>query len=99
MKVEFTAVAERELDETVSFFETRRTGLDLAIAAEAALAVSRIEQYPHAWQSLAGDTRRGLLRKSEYGLVYRVRNDTVTIDAVMHLRRRPTYWRKPLRAD
>lgn len=99
MKVEFTAATERELDEAVSFFETRRTGLGLAFAAEVALAVSRIEQYPHAWQSLAGDTRRCLLRKFEYGLVYRVRDDTATIYAVMHLRRRPTYWRKRLRAD
>ena len=46
MKVEFTAAAERELDEAVLFFETRRLGLGLEFVAEVALAVSRIEEYP-----------------------------------------------------
>ena len=96
MKVEFAAAAEHELDEAVAYFEMQRAGLGLVFVSEVAAAVSRIEQYPHAWQSLADDTRRCLLRRFEYGLIYRVRGDVATIYAVMHLRRRPTYWRSRL---
>ncbi|MCC7250661.1 type II toxin-antitoxin system RelE/ParE family toxin [Hyphomicrobium sp.] len=96
MRIEFAAAAERELDEVVSYFEARRPGLGLAFAAEVASAVARIEQYPNARQSLSGGTRRCLLRKFEYGLVYQVRGDVATVYAVMHLRRRPTYWRSRL---
>jgi plasmid stabilization system protein ParE len=97
MKVEFALPAERELDEAVAYFEAQRAGLGVVFAAEVASAVERIEEYPHVWQSLPGGVRRCLLRKFEYGLVYRVRDDTATIYAVMHLRRRPDYWRKRLR--
>lgn len=90
MKVEVTDAADRELDEAVSYFETQRTGLGLLFVAEVAAAIARIEDYSHAWQKFSGGTRRCLLRRFEYGLVYRVRGEVATIYAVMHLRR-PTH--------
>lgn len=99
MKVEFALVAEHELDDAVAYFESQRSGLGLVFVSEVASAVARIEEYPHVWQSLPGGLRRCLLRKFEYGLVYRVRGDIATIYAVMHLRRRPGYWRNRIRSD
>lgn len=93
MKVDFVSAAERELDEAVAYFEAQRAGLGLLFAAEVAAAVARIEAYPRAWQRMPGGVRRCLLRKFQYGLVYRVQGDTAVVYAVMHLRRRPTYWR------
>ena len=59
-------------------------------------AVMRIAEYPNAWQNLGRGVRRCQLARFEYGLVYRVRGDTATVYAVMHLKRRPGYWRKRL---
>lgn len=92
MIVEFVLAAEAELDEAVAYFEAQRKGLGMEFAQEVGAAILRIIEYPNAWQQLAGGVRRCQLRRFEYGLVYRVRDDIATIYAVMHLRRRPTYW-------
>ncbi len=33
------------------------------------------------------------MRRFPYGLIYRIQSDRVVIVAVMHLKRRPFYWR------
>ena len=93
MIVEFTAAAEAELDEAIAYYNAQRTGLGIEFAQEVAASVKRIEDYPDVWQRLANGVRRCQLRRFEYGLVYRVRGNVATVYAVMHLRRRPGYWR------
>ena len=97
MIVEFSSAAEAELDEAVAYYNAQRNGLGAEFAPEVDAAVQRISQYPDAWQRMAGGTRRCQLRRFEYGLVYRVRGHVATIYAVMHLRRRPSYWRDRLK--
>ena len=41
-----------------------------------------------------GEVRRYLLPKYPYGVLYEVIDDTVFVVAVMHLKRRPLYWKK-----
>lgn len=93
MIIEFTAAAEAELDEAIAYYNAQRTGLGIESAQEVAASVKRIEDYPDVWQRLANGVRRCQLRRFEYGLVYRVRGNIATVYAVMHLRRRPGYWR------
>ena len=85
MKLEFTCEAERELDEAITFYESRSAGLGLAVAEEAHAAGQRILAHPLAWQRLDND---GI-----YGLVYAIEGDIALVLAVMHLHRRPGYWR------
>lgn len=96
MIVEFALAAEHEFTEAVDYFETQRLGLGVEFAREVAAALQRIEDYPDAWRQMPGGVRRCQLRRFEYGLVYRVRGDVATVYAVMHLRRRPGYWRERL---
>lgn len=98
MIVEFVFPAQHELDEAVAYFETQKKGLGTEFAREVGAAILRIIEYPNAWQRLSGGTRRCQVKRFEYGLVYRVRGDVATIYAVMHLRRRPEYWRNRLKA-
>ncbi|HIP58812.1 MAG TPA: hypothetical protein EYH01_00115 [Campylobacterales bacterium] len=37
-------------------------------------------------------TRRCLVNRFPFGLVYRIEGDTIVIVAVMHLSRKPDYW-------
>jgi hypothetical protein len=99
MIVEFVLAAELELDEAVAYFNAQRSGLGVEFAREVNAAIQRIVQYPNVWQRLAGGVRRCQLRRFEYGLVYRVLGDVVIVYAVMHLKRRPGYWRDRLKTS
>jgi plasmid stabilization system protein ParE len=56
-------------------------------------AESAILDHPHAWLPDDGGTRRYLLRRFPFSVVYRVEASRVVILAVAHARRRPGYWR------
>ena len=57
-------------------------------------AVDLISERPEAGPPYLGNTRRLLLRRFPFVVVYRVRGATLEIVAVAHGRRRPGYWRK-----
>jgi plasmid stabilization system protein ParE len=56
-------------------------------------AIDRISERPEAGSPYLSSTRRVLLRRFPFFVVYRVRGDSVQIVAVAHARRRPGYWR------
>jgi len=56
-------------------------------------AVARVQESPDAWSTYVEATRRYLLRRFPYFVVYRVSPGRVEILAVAHARRRPGYWR------
>ena len=60
-------------------------------------ALGLIQQHPHAWNPMGRGLRRCRLVVFPYGLIYRVRADSVEIIAVAHDSRRPGYWRDRLR--
>ena len=93
MNVEFVLAAEFELDEAVAYYTGKGEALAARFRSAVADGVARIAERPHAWQPVGGGARRYRLRRFPYGLVYRVKDDTATIYAVMHLKRRPQYWR------
>jgi plasmid stabilization system protein ParE len=68
------------------------------IAAEAFVkeiekAVHEVSNAPSRWPLFVSGTRRFLLRRFPYYIVYRERGDAVEIIAVAHARRRPGYWK------
>ncbi len=97
MIVEIVPVAEAELQDAIRYYESKQLGLGIMFAVEVDEACRMIGDYPNAWQKVAGGARRCLLRRFKYGLIYRVRGDVATIYAVMHLKRRPEYWRDRLK--
>jgi plasmid stabilization system protein ParE len=60
--------------------------------AELDLAIERIEDAPRRWPPYLGDTRRYLLRRFPFFVVFREVENRVQILAVAHARRRPGYW-------
>ena len=55
-------------------------------------AIESIAAYPDAWPPYLDGTRRKLLRRFPFALVYRMREERLQIIAVAHQRRRPGYW-------
>ena len=54
---------------------------------------ARIVENPLLYSKAVRDARKCNLHKFPYAIIYRVRGDTVTIVAFMHLHRKPGYWR------
>ena len=90
--VTFHALAERELADAAGHYDSESPGLGSRFLAEARRCASVILEYPNSGATLVGQVRRHLLRGFPYGLLYSVKADGVRILAVMHLRRRPSYW-------
>ena len=93
----FLDEAERELYEAVAYYEESSEGLGLEFSREVFATVSRILKFPEAWSPYSNRTRRCLLKRFPYGIVYRVVGDEVVIFAVMQLNRKPGYWKSRLK--
>ena len=62
--------------------------------------INQIVEHPQTWRVVEGDVRRYLLHRFPYGIYYKLtRDERVLIGAVMHMSRRPAYWRYRLRED
>jgi plasmid stabilization system protein ParE len=93
MNVRFSHAAELELGEAVRYYDLQMPGLGVAFLDEVEAALKRIIAFPEAWQTLSENTRRCRLHRFPYGLIYRVRHESVLIIAVGHLHREPGHWR------
>lgn len=98
MIVEFFPAAELELDEAVAYYDLKKAGLGTEFACDIQAAIHAISERPQAWKPLRRSIRLYLLKRFQYGLVYRVAGNVATVYAVMHLKRRPGYWRTRLKA-
>jgi len=98
MNVEILEPAEAEFYEAIAFYDIQRQGLGQEFAKEVEDTIERIKQNPEAWTSvtLSKRTRRCLTNRFPYGIIYQVRQNTILIVAIMHLRRHPQTWRSRL---
>ncbi|MFP7755655.1 type II toxin-antitoxin system RelE/ParE family toxin [Thermodesulfobacteriota bacterium B35] len=92
MKVIFTRIAERELEDSVRYYELEHSGLGKKFKGEVRKAVKRIVDYPRAWSVERGEVRKCILHKFPYKLLYSIEPDHILIIAVAHQHRKPDYW-------
>jgi plasmid stabilization system protein ParE len=96
MIVRILACAEEELDQAVSYYNEQCPGLGFELAAEVKSALARIADFPDAWPAFSPRSRRCLLDRFPYGLLYHQSGEEILILAVMHLRRSPRRWKERL---
>ena len=89
-----TEPASDEFREAVRWYEVRRSGLGGEFFDAVAASLSLIEASPEIGTTISADghTRRALVAKFPYQVVYRLRPTAIVIVAVAHLKRRPGYW-------
>jgi plasmid stabilization system protein ParE len=95
LPVRALALATEELTEAVRWYESRRSGLGAELLDDVDEAILRLAANPSAGHLLSTDrhTRRILLVRFPYQLVFRVRTTEIVVVAVAHLKRRPGYWK------
>jgi hypothetical protein len=86
--------AEQELDKAVRYYEECCAGLGLEFAEEVYAAIARIIAYPKAWTRMSKQTRRCLVNRFPFGIVFQVKNSELRIIAVANLNRKPGYWKR-----
>lgn len=94
--VEFHPEAEDEFISAARFYEDQTTGLGLEFIRTVQGTYERLSASPRSGTPVGRRLRRTLVPKFPYGLLYRVEPERIYIVAVMHLRRRPGYWRHRL---
>ena len=90
--VEFHPLAAGEAQAAERWYRERNEITSGRFQRELARAIERISEQPEAGSPYLAGTRRVLLRRFPFFVVYRVRWDNVQIVAVAHGRRRPAYW-------
>jgi plasmid stabilization system protein ParE len=96
--VVFHPLAEQELIAAAKSYETRAPGLGADFVRQVERTLSDIVANPDAGTLFVGSRiRRRLLRRFPFGLVYQRDTENILVIAVMHLHRRPGYWKRRLR--
>jgi plasmid stabilization system protein ParE len=90
--VSFHELAEIELNEAAAYYNAARSGLGEAFLTEIRRCIQSITEVPEAGPIHLGSIRRRFARRFPYAVVYSVRPEKIRVLAIMHLRRRPTYW-------
>jgi toxin ParE2 len=83
----------RELEAATLWYEERHPGLGVDFLEEYQAVMARILREPERWRRVRGDNRKLNFRRFPYAIVYSATVDVIYIKAVMHLHRRPFYWR------
>ena len=94
--LEFHPQAERELAESVLFYNDRIPGLGAVFLSLAKAASAKIQNDPLRRPLRRDGTRKLNLPRFPYSFVYRDEAERLLIVAVAHGARRPGYWRQRL---
>jgi plasmid stabilization system protein ParE len=87
--------AREEFAEAVRWYDEQRAGLGAEFFDEVAATTARLEVHPEIGAPVSLDrlTRRLLVPRFPYQVVYRFTPNEIVILAVAHLKRRPNYWK------
>lgn len=96
MKFYFHPKAEQEFNNSVDYYENRQAGLGIEFAEEVCASIDRIAQYPEAWSEMSANTRRCLVNRFPYGVIFQIKAGILRIIAVSNLQRKPNHWRDRL---
>ncbi|TAL29995.1 MAG: type II toxin-antitoxin system RelE/ParE family toxin [Spirochaetes bacterium] len=86
--------AAEEFAEAVRYYNKERSGLGFEFAAEVRNVFTRIKKYPDTWPMITGNIRRCMVTRFPYAVLYNRDGERLLVVAIMHLKRKPGYWRR-----
>ena len=94
MKFLFHPEAERELNQAVDYYNNCQPSIGWDFSREVYITIQNILAYPEAWTPLSKNTRRCLVNRFPFGVIYQITKNDIFIIAIMQLNRKPDYWQK-----
>ena len=92
MNIRLLDIACIELEDAIGYYNDECPGLGYEFADEVLRTIRRVCENPTAWKSLSARTRRSLLHRFPYGVIYQIRADELLVVSIMHLHRHPDSW-------
>lgn len=92
MLTEFTEPASIELDDAIEYYELQLTGLGKKFFSDVIETLELISKFPQLFTQNSEHTRKAVLRKFPYNLIYSLLNNKIYIIAAAHQNRAPEYW-------
>ncbi len=97
MNYYFHPAAFQEYSESTRYYFKISPSLARAFVAEIESSINHIIQFSQSWQEVDTGVRRYLIKRFPFDIYYTVEDDnSVIIQAVMHLSRNPGYWKTRL---
>ena len=93
VRVELDPEAIAEAQEAFHWYAKRSQRAADGFIAELDVAVARISEQTQLFASYLQGTRRYLLKRYPYAIVFREQTDVIQVVAVAHCKRRPGYWK------
>jgi len=90
--------AEAEVIANERWYAQRSPTAAEAFIVEVDDAIAQIGEAPKTWPGYRRGTRRFILRRFPFSVVYRIEEDAVYVVAVAHAKKRPEYWRRRRKA-
>jgi plasmid stabilization system protein ParE len=90
VQIRILAEAEADILDAHDWYESRRNGLGAEFELCVENALERIAEMPFVSTPWKRGARRILLYRFPYGIFYAIRNDTIFILAIFHLKRSPS---------
>ena len=91
--VKLHPVAKQELKQNISFYESKYKGLGQDFYSEVKSSIQLISSFPELCPERNDETRRYLLNRFPYIIVYLIYNDIIWIVSIAHCKRKPDYWK------
>jgi toxin ParE1/3/4 len=95
-RVEYHEGAVTDIKSAVAWYQQRSPKAALDFIEELRRATNTILEAPKRWPTGKKDTRRFLLWRFPFAIIYSEQESVVTIWAVAHGSRRPDYWSRRL---
>jgi len=92
MRVEFIEPASIELDDAIAYYSLQAEGLGKKFLDEILETIELISRFPQLWSQNTANTRKAVLRKFPFNLIYSILEDKIYLIAVAHQNREPEYW-------
>ena len=94
MRLRIAVSAKHYLESIHRHYERERNGLGSEFLDVIGHSIRRLKEFPNAWPLFHAGTRRLILDRFPYGVVYRAGSMEIVVVLVAHLKRRSAYWRR-----
>lgn len=92
-QVEYHPEAKSEIRESGIWYDLKVDGLGLEFLLEVRKSEFRILQNPELWPIYEAGTRRYVMQRFPFAIIYLFSEQKIQIVAVAHCKRRPGYWK------
>ena len=95
----FHPEARSEFLESARYYESQKSGLGHRYVDAVRDAITRVRSRPQLYREIEQDVRQCRTPRFPFGIIYRFTDEQIEILAVMHLHRKPGYWKDRLTKD